>query len=107
MVWQTYNTYIYVNVFVDGHAWIQKNFLGETSERGLCLEEWGGPNAVFGNFNVNKRNFSTPGGPTPSPQLQIRASKGVQWQIISVQGFIGNMRASGWGDNKATLNICF
>lgn len=37
---------------------------------------WGGPNAVFGNFNVNKRNFSTPGGPTPSPQLQIRASKG-------------------------------
>lgn len=36
----------------------------------------GGPNAVFGNFNVNKRNFSTPGGPTPSPQLQIRASKG-------------------------------
>lgn len=71
------------------------------------MEEWGGPNAVFGNFNVNKRNFSTPGGPTPSPQLQIRASKGVQWQIISVQGFIGNMRASGWGDNKATLNICF
>lgn len=35
----------------------------------------GGPNAVFGNFNVNK-NFSTPGGPTPSPQLQILASKG-------------------------------
>lgn len=71
------------------------------------MEEWGGggPNAVFGNFNVNKRNFCTPGGPTPSPQLQIRASKGVQWQIISVQGFIGNMRASGWGDNKATLNI--
>lgn len=72
------------------------------------MEEWGGgPNAVFGNFNVNKRNFSTPGGPTPSTQLQIRASKGVQWQIISVQGFIGNMRASGWGDNKATLNIFF
>lgn len=22
----------------------------------------GGPNAVFGNFNVNKRNFSIPGG---------------------------------------------
>lgn len=29
----------------------------------------GGPNAVFGNFNVNKRNFSTPGGPTPSPPI--------------------------------------
>lgn len=56
-----------------------EKILGETSERGLCLEECGGgggPNAVFGNFNVNKRNFSTPGGPTPSPQLQILASKG-------------------------------
>lgn len=63
------------NVFVGGHAWIQKNFLGETSERGLGVGG-GGPNAVFGNFNVNKRNFSTPGSPTPSPQLQIRASKG-------------------------------
>lgn len=47
----------------------RKKFLGETSERGLCLEEWGGPNAVFGNFNVNKRNFSIPGGPNPSPPI--------------------------------------
>lgn len=57
-----------------------EKILGETSERGersvFGGVGGGGPNAVFGNFNVNKRNFSTPGGPTPSPQLQIRASKG-------------------------------
>lgn len=29
----------------------------------------GGPNAVFGNFNVNKRNFSIPGGQNPSPPI--------------------------------------
>lgn len=50
---------------------------GDIRERSVFGEVGGGgPNAVFGNFNVNKRNFSTPGGPTPSPQLQIRASKG-------------------------------
>lgn len=49
---------------------------GDIRERSVFGVVGGGPNAVFGNFNVNKRNFSTPGGPTPSPQLQILASKG-------------------------------
>lgn len=49
---------------------------GDIRERSVFGGVGGGPNAVFGNFNVNKRNVSTPGGPTPSPQLQIRASKG-------------------------------
>lgn len=54
----------------------RKNPRGDIRERSVFGGVGGGPNAVFGNFNVNKRNFSTPGGPTPSPQLQILASKG-------------------------------